>query len=301
MTPTKAHLIVASDGSGNFRTVQAAIDVVPPGNTARVVIDIRPGTYADPVRIPADRNAITFRGTDARTTILTGRLTARMPGPDGVELGMYRTASVYIDGNDFVAEDLTFENTAGEGGQALALSLAGDRAVFRRCRLLGWQDTLFVSGGGRSCFRDCHIEGHCDYIFGDGTAVFERCTLHSLSANYITAASTPAEREFGLVFLDCRLTDDGRSRAYFLGRPWRPHAAVAFLHCELSDRIDPLGWDNWRNPANEQTARFVEYDNRGPGARPAARVPWSRHLTADDAAAYTPVNILRGADGWDPG
>ncbi|MCS6897267.1 MAG: pectinesterase family protein, partial [Nitrospira sp.] len=271
----------------------------PPGRLPRVIVQVQPGVYRDPLRIPPEKPCITLRGLDARTTVLTGNLSARMIGPDGQELGMYRTASVYVDADDFVAEEITFENTAGEGGQALALSLSGDRAIFRRCRFLGWQDTLFVTRG-RSYFRDCYIEGHCDFIFGDGTAVFDRCEIHSLSANYVTAASTPPDQPFGLVFLNCRLTDDGRSKAYYLGRPWRPHAAVAFLHCELSANINPLGWDNWRNPENEKTARFREFRNYGPGARPALRVPWSRQLSEDEAADYSLANVLRGNDGWDP-
>lgn len=294
------NLIVAADGTGRFRTVQEAIDAIPHDIDRRTVIDILPGVYPDPIRVPADKHSITFRGRGAAATVLTGKLTARMIGPDGVELGMYRTASVYIDAPDFVAQDITFENTAGEGGQALALSLVGDRASFRSCRFLGWQDTLYLSGGQRSYFRDCHIQGHCDYIFGDGTAVFENCQVHSLGANYVTAASTPADHEFGLVFHRCRWTDDGQSKAYYLGRPWRPHAATALIRCELSGNINPLGWHNWNKPDAEKTARYVEYDNHGAGARPTQRVPWSRQLDDEEAAAYAPANVLAGADGWDP-
>jgi pectinesterase len=292
-------LTVAGDGAGDFRTLQQAIDSIPAGELQRVIVQVKPGVYTDQVRIPAGKPHITLRGDDAGTTIVTGKLTARMVGGDGKELGMYRTASVYIDADDFVAENITFENTAGEGGQALAVSLSGDRAIFRHCRFLGWQDTLFVTRG-RSYFRDCYIEGHCDYIFGDGTAVFDQCEIYSLAANYITAASTPADRQFGLVFLHCLLSDDGRAKAYHLGRPWRPHAAVAFLHCELSGHINPLGWDNWRNPENEKTARFVEFNNHGEGARPAQRVAWSRQLSDEEAEEFSPANVLSGEDGWDP-
>lgn len=292
-------LIVAQDGTGDFSRVQDALDAIASNTGASRDICIRPGMYRDPVVVPAGQTGVRLLGDDAATTILTGNLTARQIGADGVELGMYRTPTVQVLADDFAAEGVTFENTAGEGGQALAVSICGDRARFRRCRFLGWQDTLYVERG-RHYFADCQIAGHCDYIFGGATAVFERCAIHSLSANFVTAASTPIESEHGLVFLRCRFTDDGRSKAYYLGRPWRPHAAVAVVECELSGNINPAGWHNWNKPETERTARFREYRNTGDGARVSARVAWSRQLTSEEAARLTPSLILAGADGWNP-
>ena len=292
-------LIVAQDGTGDFERVQDAIEAIAPTSVARRDILIRPGMYRGPVVVPADKARVRLLGDDAATTVLTGNRTARQIGPDGVELGMYRTPTVHVLADDFVAEGVTFENTAGEGGQALALSICGDRARFRRCRFLGWQDTLYVERG-RHHFVECYIAGHCDYIFGGATAVFERCEVHSLSANYVTAASTPVESEHGLVFLRCRFTDDGRSKAYYLGRPWRPHAAVAVVDCDLSGNINPAGWHNWNKPDSERTARFCEYRCTGDGARVATRVGWSRQLTSEEAERLTPPRILAGADGWNP-
>lgn len=292
-------LIVAQDGTGDFSRVQDAVDSITPSTGACRDIRIRPGIYRDSVLVPADKTRVRLLGEDAATTILTGDRTARQIGADGVELGMYRTATVQVLADDFAAEGVTFENTAGEGGQALALSIRGDRARFRRCRFLGWQDTLYVERG-RHYFADCQIAGHCDYIFGGATAVFEQCAIHSLSANYVTAASTPIESEHGLVFLRCRFTDDGRSKAYYLGRPWRPHAAVAVVECELSGNINPAGWHNWNKPDAERTARFCEYGCIGAGAGVSARVRWSRQLTDDEAARLRPSLILGGADGWNP-
>lgn len=293
-------ITVSAEGYGDHRTVQAAVDAaVALGGGGRVVIRVAPGTYDQRIRIARAAPPIALVGEDAERTVLTGALTARMIGPDGREIGTFGTATVYVDSDDFTAEGITFENTAGEGGQALAISVSGDRATFRRCRFLGWQDTVFLTKG-RSYLVDCLVQGHCDYIFGDGMAVFERCRIHSLSANYITAASTPAEQPFGFVFHRCQFTDDGKSRAYYLGRPWRPHAAVALLQCELPATVNAAGWHNWNKPESERTARYVEFANTGPGARPAERAGWSRQLSPAEAAAFNPGAVLAGRDGWNP-
>jgi pectinesterase len=199
---------------------------------------------------------------------------------------------------DFRAEDVTFENSAGEVGQAVALRTTGDRAVFRRCRFLGWQDTLYTHD--RRCyFEGCYIEGRVDFIFGRSTAVFNRCEIHSKNGGFVTAAATPQEAPYGYVFLDCRLTGEGEEKAY-LGRPWRPYAAVAYLRCEMGAHIRPEGWNNWGKAENEKTARFAEYQSTGPGAAPRRRVAWSHQLTADEANKYTVQSVLGGSDGWDP-
>jgi pectinesterase len=294
-------LTVASDGSGDFDNVQAAVDAVPADNARPHVIAIRPGVYKQRLLVPKDKPHVTLRGLgdDPAEVVLTYDLHASMKDPaTGKDVGTSGSASAVIDSPDFTAENLTFENSAGDVGQAVAIRIMGDRAAFRRCRFLGWQDTLYANSHGRNYFVDCYIEGRVDFIFGRSTALFERCHIHSKNGGYITAASTPQERDFGYVFLRCRLTGEGAPA--FLGRPWRPYAAVAFLECEFGDHIRPQGWDNWRNPQNEKTARFAEFRNTGPGADTAGRVEWATQLSPEQAARYTPQAILGGDDAWSP-
>jgi pectinesterase len=294
---TEKTFTVAADGSGDFPTVQAAVDAVPDKNPGRIVIHIKPGTYKEKITLPSSKPFVTFQGDDAKTTILTNDWNARRIGPDGKEVGTAGSYSTKINGHDFVAENITFENTAGDTGQALAMYADGDRFIFRNCRFLGWQDTIYANGG-RQYYDRCYIEGRVDFIFGNATAVFDHCTIHSKNGGYVTAASTLPEKPFGYVFIDCTLTGEG-AKAY-LGRPWRPYAAVAFIRCQLGDHIVPAGWDNWRNPENEKTARYSDYGCAGPGADRSQRVTWSKELTDEEAAPYTIQKILGGTDGWDP-
>lgn len=190
---------------------------------------------------------------------------------------------------------MTFANTAGNHGQALALYANGDGTSLRHCRLLGWQDTLRVERG-RHYFGECWIEGHCDFIYGNGTAVFDRCQIDCLESGYITAASTAPEREYGFVFLDCRITAREAAKKVYLGRPWRPGAQVMFLNCELPASIVEQGWHNWGDPQREKTARYAEFRSRGKGANAAKRVTWSRQLTEEDAQAVTLETIFQLKD-----
>ena len=278
---TPAQLVVAADGSGQFRTVQQAVDHVPENNTQRVVIRIKPGVYREQVRVSGGKRYLTFRGEDPRKTILTYRLSA-------LEAGNTRLAfSTFINADDFRAENVTFENSFGTGSQAVALFVDANRAEFRNCRFLGWQDTLFVNGGHHS-FKNCYIEGHVDFIFGSASAMFENCTIHSKGAGYVTAQyRTSSEENTGFVFVRCRLTGDDSGSGVYLGRPWRPYARVVFIHSWLGAHIKPEGWDNWRDPAREKTAWFGEYKSTGPGANSTARVAWSKQLTATEAAAFS--------------
>jgi pectinesterase len=290
-------ITVAADGSGDFKMVQAAIDSIPEKNASRVVIQIRPGTYKERITLPKSRPFVTFKGENAKTTILTWNWNAKHIGEDGKEVGTGGSYSTKINAKDFIAENITFENTAGDTGQALAMFADGDRMIFRNCRFLGWQDTLYANGG-RQLYDRCHLEGRVDFIFGGATAVFKDCTIHSKNGGYITAASTPAEKPFGYVFLNCRVTGEGKEA--YLGRPWRPAAAVAFIGCEIGKHIKPEGWHNWGKTENESTARYSEFQCTGPGANRSKRVPWSKELSAEEAAKYTLENILAGEDQWNP-
>ncbi|HEV2294930.1 MAG TPA: pectinesterase family protein [Tepidisphaeraceae bacterium] len=294
--PANAKTItVAQEGAGDFTSVQAAIDSIPANNTQPVTIHIKPGTYKERVRVPRDKPFVTLLGDDAKTTILTYDLHAKSVLPATTQpVGTSGSYSTLIEANDFTAENLTFENPSGHIAQAVALRTTGQRQAFFSCRMLGGQDTLYLHDG-LAYFKDCYMEGRVDFIFGRGVAVFEDCHIHSKNGGYITAAATEPDKEFGYLFLNCKLTGEGDKA--FLGRPWRPHAAVAFINCQIGEHIKPEGWDNWRNPENEKTARYVEYGNTGKGADTRERVPWAKQLTREEAAKYTVENVLGG---WKP-
>jgi pectinesterase len=292
-------IVVARDGSGQFRTVQEAVMSVPAGTPERpVVIHIKPGIYKELIYLQREKRCFRFLGENAETTVLTFDLNANLAGLDGKPIGTFRTPSTVIDADDFTAENVTFENSAGPVGQALAIRVDGDRATFRKCRFLGWQDTIFLNRG-RHYFEDCYIDGHVDFIFGGATAWFERCRIHCRRDGYITAASTPESAGNGFVFAHCRLTGEDGVKTY-LGRPWRAYSAVAFIDTEMSGVVRPEGWENWKLPEREKTSRYREYGSTGPGAQPGARVAWSRQLTAAEARALTVAAVLGGADGWNP-
>ena len=298
--PAPVELVVAADGSAKYRTIQEAVMAVPAGTReSPVVIRIKPGTYKEVVYVQREKRFFKFVGEDASKTIITFNLNANLVGLDGKPIGTFRTPTVQIDADDFTAENVTFENSAGPVGQALAIRVDGDRAVFRNCRFLGWQDTIFINRG-RQYFENCYVEGHVDFIFGAATAFFERCHIHALKDGYLTAASTPDYEPFGFVFSHCKVTAASPEVKSYLGRPWRAYSAVTFIDTEMSEVVRPEGWHNWNFPEREKTARYAEYGSTGPGAKTAARVAWARKLTQAEAKKITPVTVLAGADGWDP-
>ena len=295
-------LKVAADGSAQYKTIQSAIDAAPANSKDRVTITIQPGTYKERLEVPKDKTMLTFKGAgdDPSRTILTHDWSARTKNPEGKEVGTSGSRSTLISATDFTAENVTFENSAGDVGQAVAVKFNSDRGIFRNCRFLGWQDTLYVHDR-RVYFKDCYIEGRVDFIFGKSTAVFDHCTIHSKNGGCVTAAATPQEVPFGFVFLNCRLTGDGNKA--LLGRPWRAFAAVALLNCEMGDHIKPEGWQHWNDMTeghDGKTSRYSEYKSTGPGANPEKRVDWSHQLTDDEAKKYTIDAILGGDDHWDP-
>jgi pectinesterase len=296
---TPIDVLVAQDGSGQFRTVQEAVMSVPAGTPDRpVVIHIKPGVYRELIYVQHEKRCFRFIGDDPARTVLTFDLHANLVGLDGKPIGTFRTPTVTIDADDFVAENITFENSAGAVGQALAIRVDGDRAIFRNCRFLGWQDTILVNRG-RQLFERCYIAGHVDFIFGGATAYFDRCHIHCLRDGFITATSTPVDQPYGFVFVRCRITGEPGVRTY-LGRPWRAYSAAAFVYTEMSGVVRPEGWQNWNLPERERTARYREFGSTGEGANPGARVAWSRQLTKAEADSLTPGRVLGGSDGWDP-
>lgn len=295
------NFVVAQDGSGDFTTVQAAINAVPDYRKAGPTrIYIKKGMYKEKIVIAESKQGVQLIGEDG--TVITYDDYAQKPNIFGEEKGTSGSGSIYIFGPDFFAENITFENTSGPVGQAVACHVAGDRAVFRRCRFLGFQDTLYTFGENtREYYEDCYIEGTVDFIFGKATAVFNRCELRSKrTGGFLTAPATPQGSNYGYVFYDCKLTaDEGvEAGSVWLSRPWRPYGKTVFIRCEMGQHIRPEGWNNWGKTDNERTAYYAEYQCYGKGADTSRRVAWSHQLK--DANAYVMTNILKGADGWNP-
>jgi pectinesterase len=292
-------LTVATDGSGDFTTVQEAIDAVPDFRKQRTTIFIKNGVYKEKLVLPASKNKVTFVGEDKFKTILTNDDFASKLNRFGEEMGTTGSSGFFVFGSDFTAHNITFENSAGPVGQAVAVRIDGDRVVFENCRFLGNQDTLYPHGdGSRQYYRECYIEGTVDFIFGWSTAVFDECEINCKDHGYVTAASTKEDREFGFVFIDCRITGNAHEDSFYLGRPWRPYAKTVFINCFLDKHIKPEGWHNWGSEDKEKTAFYAEFNSYGPGAGSKERVAWSQQLTDIEAEKYTPGNILKGEDQW---
>lgn len=306
--------VVAKDGSGDFFTVGEAVNALPnfyKGQERPLRVLIREGRYEEKVVIPYTKQSVEFIGEGE--VVITWGDGARDLGPNGVELGTSGTATLYNCGRHILLENITIENSAGEVGQAVALQTVGTGTqVYRNCRLLGNQDTLYIYGVGNrdgeevkeniNCFfENCYIEGTTDFIFGSGRADFISCTIHSKKDSYITAASTCKGQERGFTFLYCTLTAaEGVTKCY-LGRPWREYAQTYFIDCTLGSHIRPEGWHNWNKPKAEKRVRYAEYRSKGEGADPKARVKWADKLSDKEALewslktgvpglAYTPVH-----------
>lgn len=291
-------LVVAKDGSGDFFTVQEAINAVPDyRKNARTTILIKEGSYKEKVIIPASKNAVSLIGQGE--VKITYDDYASKPNIFGENKGTSGSSSCYIYAPDFYAENITFENTSGPVGQAVACFVSADRAYFKKCRFLGFQDTLYTYGKGcRQYYDECYIEGTVDFIFGWSTAVFNRCHIHSIGNGYITAPSTDKGQKYGYVFYNCEITSNSDVDKVYLSRPWRPYAQAVFIQCNMGKHILPEGWDNWRNKNNEKTVFYAEYKSKGEGANPEKRVAYSKQLK--NTEGYSIEEVLSGNDGWNP-
>ncbi len=295
-------LFVARDGSGQFRTVNEAVEVCRAFMEYHKVIYVKKGVYKEKVVIPSWLTNIEICGEDPTTTVITYDDHANIKyALTGKGMGTFRTYTVKVQGNYITFKNITIENNAARLGQAVALHTEGDHLLFVNCRFLGNQDTVYTGvGHTRLYFKDCYIEGTTDFIFGPSTAWFEGCTIYSKINSYVTAASTPADADYGYVFNHCKLTAAPGVDKVFLGRPWRPYAYTLFMNCELGAHIQPAGWYNWGNRGNEKTARYLEYDNHGKGAATAERVAWSHQLTKKEAAKVTLDNVFKLDNSWIP-
>ena len=301
---TAYDIVVAQDGSGDFFSVQEAIEAVPDYRKVPTTIYIKKGAYKEKLVIAESKHKIRLIGENRDSTRLTYDDYASRKNRFGEEMGTSGSASCYLYAPDFEAHDLTFENSAGPVGQAVAVLVKGDKAAFYRCRFLGHQDTLYAYGqqngtSSRQYYEECYIAGTVDFIFGWATAVFNRCTIHSVGNGYLTAASTPRNQAKGYLFEGCKLTAAPGVKAY-LGRPWRPYAQTVFAGCEMGDHIYPEGWHNWNKKEAEKSAYYAEFNNSGPGAALSARVKWSKQLSVKEARNHTLESYLAGDDNWNP-
>lgn len=293
---TQDTLVVSRDGTGKFCNIQEAIESVRAFMDFTVVIYVKDGMYKEKLIVPSWLKNVEIIGQSADKTIITYDDHANIN-----KMGTFRTYTVKVEGDNITFRNITIENSAAQLGQAVALHTEGDKLVFIDCRFLGNQDTIYTGKEGtRLYFHNCYIEGTTDFIFGPSTALFENCIIHSKRNSYVTAASTPNGVKYGYVFKNCKLTAaDGVDKVY-LGRPWRPYAATAFINCELDKHILPVGWDNWKNPENEKTARYSEYDNKGEGALTENRVKWCKIMNKREAMEYSIDNIFTIKNDWIP-
>lgn len=293
----KHRIVVDRNGSGDFRNIQEAIDFVRAFDpNGLVTIFIKNGVYKEKLVLHSYLTNVKLLGEDKEKTIINYDDHANID-----KMGTFKTYSFLIRGNDIIVENLTIENSAAQLGQAVALHVEGDRVVFRNCRFLGNQDTIYT--GRENCrqyFENCYIEGTTDFIFGPSTSWFENCEIYCKKKSYITAASTPQNIGYGYVFNNCTIRTADDVNLVYLGRPWRAYAMTLFMNCNLPKGINPEGWDNWRNPENEKTSRYMEYNNKGDGANTSGRVKWAKVLTKEQAKEYTVENVMKGCDNWNP-
>jgi pectinesterase len=279
---------VAKDGSGDYAFIQDAIDAMRVYPLASIILYIKNGVYNEKIELPANNTDVTFVGENVDSTVIVFN--------DYSGKGKHTTFTSYtakISGNRFRAENITFANNAGQVGQALALYVDADKAVFKNCKFLGNQDTIFASGeNARQLFENCYIEGTTDFIFGPSTAVFQNCTIRAKTNSFITAASTTVNKNYGFVFIDCKIITDSSVTKLYLGRPWRANAKTVFIRCGLPKVIAAAGWDNWNNPENEKTAFYAEYKNTGDGAAITQRVKWAKQLSDKEVKLYSLKNIF---------
>jgi pectin methylesterase-like acyl-CoA thioesterase len=313
--PEDKTLYVAADGTGDFYSIQRALDAAPDDGA---LVLVAPGTYREVLTVNKPNIILRSANPGAGKTVVVND---RNAGANG---GTLHSATVNVTADNFFAENITFENDYNRtheqlyaGSQALALLVTGDRAVFHNVRLLGNQDTIYA--GSRNCapdgepciparqyFSDCYIAGNVDFIFGDGKAVFDHCEIHSTehAGGFLTAQGKHYPQEdSGFVFNHCKLlADPGVTGKVYLGRPWRPYATVIFLNTEMGEHIDPSGWREWHpgETRSIETVFYAEYNSTGPGAPHGQREPHTHLLTAEEAGKFDPATFLKGSDGWNP-
>ena len=288
-------IVVARDGTGQFRNIAEAIEVCRAFMDYHKVIYVKKGVYKEKLIVPQWLQNIEICGEDRDQTVITYDDHANIN-----HMGTFRTYTVKVEANDITFKNITIENNAARLGQAVALHTEGDRLRFLNCRFLGNQDTVYTGmEGTRLYFDHCYIEGTSDFIFGPSTAWFQECTIHCKANSYITAASTPQSRLYGYVFNECTVTAATDVDKVYLGRPWRDYGYTLFMHCSLPKEIRPEGWHHWQKE-RERTARYMEFENIGAGSATGKRVGWSRQLTKKEAKEITIDKVFQRNDEWHP-
>lgn len=319
-------IVVDINGTGNFTSLQAAIDAVPAGTPT--IIYVKRGLYdQEKLIIPANKTNITLIGESREETIISYDIYNCNDGGDGLcpdakvalwssNADLVRTAATLtIMANDFRAENITIQNAAGPVGQAQALTLQADRNVFVNCDIKAYQDTIYfwTAETSRAYFETCMILGRTDYIYGRGIGFFNECEIRSYGGAWITAPSTTITQDYGFVFYKCNLTyqdnspragDDGALIRF--GRPWHEYPKVAWLYCNMPALIHPEGWgDKWNMTYADTSTdlHLYEWMNTGLGANMSGRANWAGlRAMVDQAEAnlYEPEVVLAGSDNWNP-
>ena len=286
--PDKFEYTVSKDGSGDYTSIQEAINAMRVFTSAPITLNIKDGVYYEKIELPNTKTDIRLIGESSDKTIIT------FDDYSGKgKIGTFNSFTAKISGNRFSAANISFVNSAGRVGQGVAMFVDADEAVFKNCKFIGNQDTMYLGGEtSKQYFVNCFIEGTTDFFFGPATAVFQNCNILCKSNSYITAPNTTQGKDFGLVFLDCKITASAEVTKLFLGRPWRAWGKSVFIRCALPDAITPAGWHNWSKVENEKTAYFAEYKSTGSGGNPNGRVNWSHQLSKSEAKKYTLKNML---------
>lgn len=298
-----ADVVVAKDGSGNYKTVNEAVAAAPDKSKSRYVIYVKKGIYKEKVDIGKSKQNIMLTGDGMDATIITGSLNVI----DGATT--FSSATVAAVGFGFMAQDIGFQNTAGpEKHQAVALRVGADQSVINRCRIDAYQDTLYTHNQ-RQFYRDCYITGTVDFIFGNAAVVFQNSNIVARKPmdnqkNMLTAQGrTDLNQNTGTSIQNCDVyasTDlypvRGTIKTY-LGRPWKEFSTTVFMQSKIGDHIDPAGWAEWNGDFALKTLYYGEYMNRGPGAGTSGRVKWPGYhviTNAAQASKFTVAQLIQG-------
>lgn len=296
-------ITVAQDGSGNFTSIQKAINSIRDLGPGEALIKIKKGVYKEKVVIPSSKHKITLEGENPENTIIVNDdYSGKIDALTQEKMNTFNSYTLLVVGDDIRISNLTIQNSQCNVGQAVSLHVEGDRFSIKNSRILGCQDTIYAATNhSRQYYENCYIEGTTDFIFGQATAVFKNCIINSLADSYITAAATEKEKKYGFVFIDCQLiAKEGISKVY-LGRPWRPFAKTVFINTNMGEHILPIGWHHWPGdkmfPDKEKTCFYAEYGSKGKGGTVSERASWSHQLSKKELKDYTLDKIL---EGWTP-
>lgn len=293
---------VASDGSGQFTSIQKAINSVRDFGPGEALIKIKAGTYKEKIVIPSSKHKVTLQGENAENTMIVNDDYSGKIDALNEKMTTFNSYTLLVMADEVKISNLTIQNISCSKGQAVSLHVEGDKFVIKDSKILGCQDTVYATGThSRQYYENCFIEGTTDFIFGSATVVFKNCTIKSLANSYVTAASTDQNKKYGFVFFDCKLIAKDGITKVFLGRPWRSYARTVFINTEMGNHILPEGWNPWKGdamfPDKEKTTYYAEFGSRGEGANTAKRVSWSHQLTKKEVKNYTIDKIFGD---WNP-